>query len=94
MSDAWKNMEKAKEDAYFDRANKEALERLKKTTANRASPATGKPLEKKVIEGVVVDYCSDSAGIWLERQDIEQLFRADESHPGSARRFFKTVLGF
>ena len=81
MSNSWDNVRKAKEDSYFDKKNKEALERLaKKQEENkpRLSPITGKPMEQVVITGVVVDKCVDSGGMWLDAGELEQLIEAAE----------------
>ena len=73
MTDAWDDMRKAKEDAYFERKNQEALERLRKKKLDKPhpSPVTGQPMEKVVVRGVIVDRCPSSGGIWLDSSEID-----------------------
>lgn len=71
-------MRKAKEDEYFEKKNKEALMRLAEKSKDkpRLSPVTGQPMEQIVINGVVVDRCPTSKGIWLDAGELEQLINA------------------
>lgn len=70
MSDSWKQREEALENQYFDKANKEALERLQKVHQIK-SPVTGSPMEKIVFLGAVIDWCKESDGIWLDKGELE-----------------------
>ncbi len=81
MKNSWDEMRKAKEDDYFTRKNNEALERLskKKQDKPRLSPITGEPMEQVVLNGVVVDRCPTSQGIWLDAGELEQLIDASKS---------------
>lgn len=80
MNDSWDDMRRAKEEQFFDQQNKEALARLKSRTGagHRPSPITGKPMEQKTIMGVVVDYDSESGGVWLDRGELEQIVKASQ----------------
>ena len=101
MSDALSNRGKAKEDSYFDKKNKEALERMKKKQDDekpRLSPISGEPMEQVVLHGVVIDRCNTSGGIWLDAGELEELAEAmkqAESESGSSGigNFFKTLGG-
>ena len=76
MTDAWKDMKNAKENSFFDKKNREALERLKQkkeVDAPRPSPITGEPMVQEVIHGVVIDRCPTSKGIWLDAGELEEL---------------------
>ncbi|MCC6952829.1 MAG: zf-TFIIB domain-containing protein [Deltaproteobacteria bacterium] len=76
MSNSWDDMKRAKEESYFDRKNREALERLAASASNdkpRPSPITGEPMDRVVISGVVVDRCPTSGGIWLDAGELEQI---------------------
>ena len=77
MSDAWKEREKAQEGAYFEKQEQEALKRLKEGGNNRRrpSPVTGEPMEQIVIDGVNVDRCPKSGGIWLDAGELEQILK-------------------
>ena len=84
MTDAWDDMRRAKEESYFDKKNREAIERLAKGKADkpRLSPITGEPMEKVVVHGIVVDRCPTSGGIWLDAGEVEHLL--DASHAGKS----------
>ena len=76
MANSWDDMKRAKEESYFDRKNREALERLAQSASAdkpRPSPITGEPMERIVISGVVVDRCPTSGGIWLDAGELEQI---------------------
>lgn len=95
---SWDNMRKAKEESYFDKKNREALERLrhkKEDEAPRPSPITGKPMVQEVFNGVVIDRCPDSGGIWLDAGELEQLLDSAKNaeKEGSAFDFFKSLTG-
>lgn len=98
MSNSWDDMRKAKEESYFDKKNREALERLaKKQEAEkpRLSPISGKPMEQVVLSGVVVDRCTESGGIWLDAGELEQLVQAShsEEEKSSLTALFKGLVG-
>lgn len=100
MSNAWDEMRKAKEDSYFERKNQEALSRLKKKSEEekpRLSPITGEPMEQVVMDGVVIDRCPKSGGIWLDAGELEELIEAamskDEEKVNWVSSFFKTLSG-
>ena len=76
---SWDDMRRAKEGSYFEKKNREALERLKKKSEEekpRPSPITGKPMEQVVLNGVVIDRCAESGGIWLDAGELEELIDA------------------
>ena len=100
MSESWDKMRKAKEEEYFEKKNREALERLseKKSTGVKKSPITGEPMEQIVVHGVVVDKCKSSGGVWLDAGELEQILKAskeDEEVENSewVKSFFKTLMG-
>jgi Transcription factor zinc-finger len=91
-------MKKAKEDSFFDTQSKLATKRLaeKLKEKPRLSPITGEPMEQVVIDGVVVDKCKTSGGIWLDAGELEQLIGAskgkDKSEEDNALvTFFKNL---
>ncbi|MDD2941342.1 MAG: zf-TFIIB domain-containing protein [bacterium] len=82
MSSSWDDMRKAKEDEYFQKRNREAMERLAQKKAAqqlRKSPVTGKEMVQETVAGVVVDYCAESGGIFLDNGELEALRLACES---------------
>ena len=96
MSNSWDDMRKAKEESYFDKKNKEAIQRLakkKEAEKPRLSPITGKEMEQVVIGAVVVDKCSESGGIWLDAGELEQLIEASEQDSNSILSTFKEMIG-
>jgi len=97
-NDSWNDMKKAKEESYFDRKNREALERLaqKKDEKPRLSPITGKPMEQVAMHGVVIDRCPESGGIWLDKGELEQLITASkDQNEGNnwVKSFLKGLTG-
>lgn len=74
MSNAWDDMRKAKEAAYFASKEQEALERLA-AKSQRMSPITGEPMEIVTLNGVHIDRCPTSGGIWLDAGELERLMQ-------------------
>lgn len=93
MSNSWDDMRRAKEESYFDKKNREALERLseKKKEKPRPSPITGEPMNQEVLNGVVIDRCPTSGGIWLDAGELEELIEAAMSQEEGKR---EGILGF
>lgn len=89
----------AGEEEYFRKANQVAVERLaqrKQSEKPRLSPITGEVMVEEVIDGVVVDRCPSSNGIWLDAGELEQLIEAakklsDANKPTWFERFVKGV---
>lgn len=77
MSDSWKNRERAAEETYFDKENRMAVAKLARRVPSepRNSPITGKPMQQRVMDGVTVDFCADSGGIWLDAGELEELIK-------------------
>ena len=92
---------KFQEESYFDKKNREALERLakvKEATKPRLSPISGEPMEQVTLHGVVVDRCAKSGGIWLDAGELEQLIEIAETahsagNSGLLQTFFKSLTG-
>lgn len=98
-SDGWDEMKRAKEEAYFDRQNKEAMDRLKNRQQQkpRLSPITGQPLEQVTLQGIVIDRCPTSGGIWLDAGELEQIIKlSKEQNAGKSdytmEKFFGGLL--
>ena len=94
MSNSWDEMRKAKEESYFEKKNREALERLskKKDDKPRISPVSGQPMEQIVIHGVVVDRDPVSGGIWLDAGELEQLLGAAQCSGGQGENWLTQFL--
>jgi hypothetical protein len=99
MSKPWEEMRRSKEESYFDKKNREALERLAKKKEEdkpRPSPISGEPMEQVVLNGVVIDRCLQSGGIWLDAGELEQLIEAaknDEKQKTSLIGSLKELAG-
>lgn len=83
-SSSWDARRRATEEAFFEKANQEALARLRKREGSqskpRLSPITGKPMEQLTIMGVVIDRCPESGGIWLDAGELEQIVEASKGN--------------
>lgn len=103
MNDTWNDMRRAKEEGYFEKKNREAVERLKQKQAAekpRLSPVSGEPMVQEVLHGVVIDKCPTSGGIWLDAGELEELFEhikkeedSDEAHSSFLSTFFGSLSG-
>lgn len=98
MANSWDDMRKAKEESYFDKKNREALERLAKKQAEKKllSPISGEPMKQEVLHGVVIDRCPTSGGVWLDAGELEQLMEAASKHedaPSGILGLFKGLAG-
>ena len=99
MSKGWDEMRRAKEESYFDKKNREALERLQKKEGEkpRLSPITGEPMVQEVLNGVVIDRCKESGGIWLDAGELEELIEAalseEEEKRAGITGFLKALSG-
>jgi len=96
MSDSWNDMKRAKEEEFFDRQNREALERLKTRSGSkpRLSPVTGEPMEQVSLMGVAIDRCPKSGGIWLDAGELELLIKAstESKDQGWAESFLGKLI--
>ena len=91
-------MRRAKEESYFDKKNREALERLASKKENeRPSPITGEPMVQEVLNGVVIDRCPTSGGVWLDAGELEELLEIasseKEDKDGEVVSFLKSIAG-
>ena len=97
MSESWNDMRRAKEEEFFDRQNREALERLKTRSGSkpRLSPVTGEPMEQVSMMGVAIDRCPKSGGIWLDAGELELIIKAasEAKDKGWAESFLGKLIG-
>jgi hypothetical protein len=92
-SDPLKKRGTASEEAYFNRIEAEAIERLKARTDARKSPVTGEPMTQATLMGVVIDKCPTSGGIWLDAGELEQILqKASEKDAGGLGNFFSNFI--
>lgn len=99
MANSWDDMRRAKEESYFEKRNRESLERLRKKQTEekpRPSPITGKPMVQENLNGVIIDRCPDSGGIWLDAGELEELINASTSEAegkNAVLDFFRNLSG-
>lgn len=91
MTNAWDEMKRAKEEQYFDGANKKLLAKLQERGA-RLSPITGEAMEQIVLDGVTVDRCPKSGGLWLDAGELEQLLKNAASAPTWTTGFLERIF--
>ena len=89
MTDNFEARRKAAEESYFQKQEQEALLRLKAKQEQakaqaRLSPITGKPMEHVSIQGIVVDRCVDSGGIFLDAGELEEIIKAAKAEHSSS----------
>jgi hypothetical protein len=94
VSNSWEDRKRAKEEEFFDKQNKEALSRIKSETRKpRLSPVSGEPMEEVVIDGVTVDRCKTSGGIWLDAGELEEILKRSQARGGSEGDWMKSFFG-
>ena len=88
MSDAFDARRRGLEEEYFNRKNKEAIEKLraKMKVAEEAKaaglstmqcPRCDGQLKEQKFEEVMLDSCDKCGGIWLDSGEMEQLLKRD-----------------
>lgn len=93
MNDSWDKLRRAKEDEYFDKENKNALKRIRADDSKpRLSPITGDPMEQVLIDGVTVDRCKTSGGIWLDAGELEEILKQSQAKGGVEGDWFKNFF--
>lgn len=98
MNDSWDERRRAQEDQYFEKANKDALLRLKEKSGEgeprvRLSPVTGKPMEQMTIMGVAIDRCRESGGVWLDSGELEEII-SRSTGSNDAKTWFSSFTKF
>lgn len=101
FGDKLKEKERAEENLYFAKRDRELLEKLRgKDEAGGAAalreavrgrcPRCGETLLHKTIESVEIDECPSCSGVWLDKGELEALsHREQESWLG---RFFRSSV--
>ena len=96
MSNSWDDMRRAKEDMFFEKQNKEALDKIKAARSNPPlkSPITGEAMEQVAYQGVIIDRCTKSGGIWLDAGELEKIIEASLKEKDETRGdWFSNFLG-
>jgi len=93
MNDSWDDRRRAQEEGYFDKQNKEALARIKDGTRKpRLSPISGEPMQEVVIDGVTVDKCPKSGGVWLDAGELEEILKRAGERGGQNGDWMKSFF--
>jgi len=89
MSDAFDDRRRGLEEEYFQRKNKEAIEKLREKikvaedakaagTSSMSCPRCGGSLKEGKFEDVSIDTCEKCAGVWLDAGELEQLTQREK----------------
>ncbi len=92
MSDVFDERRKGLEEEYFNRKNKESLDRLREAlheearargeeTATMNCPRCDGRLHQMVFDDVNIDRCDKCDGIWLDAGELQQII-GQENAPG------------
>ncbi len=83
-----KEKERAEEDLYFAKRDRELLDKIKKKEADASKtqaafspglcPKCGGALAERKVEEVAVDECGSCHGIWLDAGELEVLSRREK----------------
>lgn len=90
MGDKLRDAEKAHEDLYFAKRDKELIEKLKRqkeqafkddlqAASTLICPRCGQGLQEKVEQGVRIDECPGCGGIWLDKGEFDVLAEHETS---------------
>ena len=86
--------EKAEEDQYFARKDREKLAKLREKSAAAPElglcPKCGVALEATDHLGVTVDVCAQCGGVWLDKGELEAVEQRDEE--GWPSTWFRSIL--
>lgn len=85
MTDIWKEREKALENEYFYKLEKEQIEKLRSESKERLirelchnrCPKCGELIEPITFRGVPLDKCPSCGGVWLGPRDLHVLAEKD-----------------
>jgi len=95
MGEKLHEREKAEEDRYFAKQNKESLEKIRKESAEHAvvlgvCPKCGVELVQRELHDVTVDDCGQCGGIWLDKGELNRIVELEAE--GDISKFFRSLL--
>ncbi len=99
FGDKLRDAERAREDQYFAKRDKELLEKMREqrdAEAEAAEPSVGDircprcgcELRAQVLDGVTIDECPGCGGMWLDQGEFGKL--AQRENEGWFGRLFRT----
>jgi Zn-finger nucleic acid-binding protein len=102
MSKIWDEREKALEEEYFHRKEKELIEKLRAQRAEEEQrrqaqasavhcPKCDGVLVELIFEKVQIDRCDKCAGVWLDAGELERLTGREEA--GWLSRMWRGLAG-
>lgn len=88
LGDKLRDVERAREDQYFQQRDKELIEKQRRAKEAEAEPAKrqaahmrcpkcGEPLRPRVLHEVTVDECPACGGLWLDKGEFEAVARRE-----------------
>ena len=99
MPDAMDDRRRGLEEEYFNRKNKEAIEKLRARIkvaeeakaaglSSMKCPRCDGALQETKFEEIAVDVCDKCGGVWLDSGELEHLTRKPESAGWFSRLWF------
>jgi hypothetical protein len=99
LGDKLRDAERAREDEYFAKRDRELLEKLREEKGEHAEetlrkialmrcPKCGAALDSRQMRGVNVEHCPKCDGIWMDRGELEQI--AGTESEGWISRWLRT----
>jgi protein-arginine kinase activator protein McsA len=84
MTNIWDERKKGLEEEYFQRKEREALEKMRQRLPTeehegdeKASflrcPKCGETLEQVLFRGILVERCTECQGVWLDSGELERI---------------------
>ena len=101
FGDKLRDKQRAEEDLYFAKRDREALEKLKgkddsaqeaalRELAKNRCPKDGNRLTVRAVDGVEIEECGECGGVWLDRGELASVSKRE--HGGWVARLFKNSL--
>ena len=86
FGDKLRDKERAHEDQYFAKRDRELIEKLRKEKeaekvklgGSGNCPKCTTPLKGRDVRGILVDECPSCGGVWVERGELEALAGSEE----------------
>lgn len=97
LGDKLRDVERGREDAYFQKRDQELLRKLREQRAREEArmrcPKCGSSLEPRVQQGITVEMCPDCGGLWLDQGEFEELARREREIPSWVAFLWESIVG-